>query len=236
MRAMHYIQKHILDELRTVESMRYARLNRDEIESGHFRYHLGQLVREGYVEPLERGLYGLTVRGQQYVDRLSENRAHARLMPKVITYTLLSDNDTILLQEKPKQPYMGLLNMIGGKLHQGETAAEAAVREVHEKTGNIITLPQLAGVFEILIYNGTDLLTHAVAYIFILPVRAVDYTLPAIKAIKVQDLRSTPNLAPDFLPVFAKIYQSSAVCVETLHVQYTSNSISDKTYSDDRFS
>ena len=96
---MHYIQKHILDELRVEESVRYTQLNADEIESGHFRYHLTQLIKGGLVEQAERGLYRLSPAGLHAVDRLSKGRVNAVAMPKVITYILLQCGDTVLLYE-----------------------------------------------------------------------------------------------------------------------------------------
>ena len=205
MGTMHYIQKHILDALRTAPSMRYTRLNTGGIESGHFRYHLGQLVKDGYVAQLERGLYALTPKGQSYVDKLSGRSVNPASMPKVITYTLLRDSSVLLLQEKQKQPYMGLLNMVGGKLHEGELAADAAVREVHEKTGVTIRRPELAGIFEIIISSSSGLLTHAIAYVFVGDVRRSDFKHETIKAIPEAELATVPNLAPDFLPIFEKV-------------------------------
>lgn len=216
---MHYIQKHILDELRTVDSRHYAQLKSDEIESGHFRYHLGQLVKDGYVTQLRRGLYGLTTKGWRYVDKLSAGRTTPQHMPKVITYTLLTDASHVLLQQKQKQPYMGLLNMIGGKLHEGELAAEAAVREVHEKTGVHIAPPRLSGVFEIIINAQDDLLSHVIAYVFTAHANAADFAQATITPINIKNLPQTPNLAPDFLPIFNKIHNTSGVCTDTLKLQ-----------------
>lgn len=216
---MHYIQKHILDELRTVESKRYAQLNTIGVESSHFRYHLGQLVSDGYVEQLERGLYGLTQKGQQLVDKLSANRINPKSMPKVITYILLIDGDKVLLQEKQKQPYMGLLNMIGGKLHEGETAQAAATREVYEKTGVSIEAPALKGIFEVLISNEENLLTHAIAYVFTASVDTADFKHETIKVINAKDLSQIENLAPDFLPIFKRIQNSSDIATASLHIQ-----------------
>lgn len=215
---MHFIQKHILDELRTVETMHYAPLNTNEIESGHFRYHLSQLVKDGYVEQLERGVYGLSLKGQQYVDKLSENRINPFPMPKVITYTLLRDGGTFLLQEKIKQPYMGLLNMIGGKVHHGELAHVAAVREVHEKTGHIIEPPKLRGIFEILIKKNDELLSHAIAYVFVADVNVNDFDSDSFASLRADDLKTATNLAPDFLPIFHNIINHPDICIESLEL------------------
>lgn len=215
---MHYIQKHILDQLRTVKSKRYAELNNHEIESGHFRYHINQLVRDGYVGQVDRGLYVLTPKGEQYVDTLSSKGGNAEIMPKVITYTLLKDGASVLLHNKDKQPYMGLLNMIGGKLHYGETAQQAAIREVYEKTGQTITEPELQGIFEIQISKQTELFTHVIAYVFSAEVRASSYQ-KQLTAIEVSRLEHEPKLAPDFWPLYKAIRDSSEVVVDSLWLE-----------------
>jgi ADP-ribose pyrophosphatase YjhB (NUDIX family) len=208
---MHFIQKHILDELRTVDEMRYAQLCMHGVESGHFRYHLQQLVKDGYVEQMERGLYRLSATGQSYVDKLSENRMNPMAMPKVITYTLLTDGDKILLQNKTKQPYMNQLNMIGGKLHEGEIAMDAAVREVYEKTERTIENLKLRGVFEILINKDGNQVTHAVAFVHETEVQASDFNTAGLQVVDRNDLSSLTNLAPDFMPIYKKLVSNKGV-------------------------
>ncbi len=196
--------------------MRYAQLNSEGVESGHFRYHLTQLIKDGSIEQAGRGLYRLTTKGQHRVDTLSEHRVNATPMPKVITYTLLRDGDMVILQNKQKQPYLGLLNMIGGKMHEAETSVQAAVREVHEKTGKDIAPPGLAGIFEVIIRTGHDVLTHAMAYVFVADIDADDFDVPSLRAVDVTQLESLTDLAPDFLPIFHQIWNSSALQVSAI--------------------
>lgn len=213
---MHFIQKHILDELRKHGAMRYAALQPDGIESSHFRYHLKELERDGYVTSPERGVYELTAKGQHYVDRLSRGTVNAINMPKVITYTLLTHDDTYLLQVKDREPYKGLLNMIGGKVHESETTAVAAVREVHEKVAIEIETPALAGVFEVIIRHGADLLTHAIAYVYTAEVAEIPDGLTPIEKTK---LVEAPALAPDAVPIISAISSPHPV-VSTLEISF----------------
>lgn len=196
--------------------MHYAELNPDKIESGHFRYHLTQLVREGYIDTKRRGVYELSPAGKRFVDKLSEHSINASPMPKVITYTLLTDNDMLILQEKQKEPYLHLINMIGGKLHFGETSAQAAAREVEEKTGVTIKPPELAGIFEILIRNNKEIYTHVIAYVHQAQVNANAFAASPVKIVRAEDLPSTPDIAPDFLPVFSEMQRNSGPCIQTL--------------------
>lgn len=219
MHSMHYIQKHILDKLRRTSAMRYVQLNPGEIESGHFRYHLMQLIKEGYVDSIERGLYTLTVSGQHAVDKLSENRVNATPMPKVITYTLLREGSKILLQQKSKQPYLNLLNMIGGKVHEDETTQAASMREVYEKTGIEISDPYLAGVFEILIKSYNNILTHAIAYVYVANINVSAHPVASLQVMDIPELNNTANLAPDFMPIFTKINGITSVQVDTIEIE-----------------
>ncbi len=212
---MHFIQKHILDQLRETGDMRYATLQPDGIESSHFRYHLKELERAKYLESPKRGVYRLTLKGQHFVDRLSRHSVNPINMPKVITYTLLKKGEDYLLQPKDKEPYKGLLNMIGGKVHEGETTLEASCREVHEKTGIEIVAPTLGGVYEIIIRNQESLLTHAIAYVYIAQVS--NSAGSKLVSISKSELAKTSGLAPDTLRIITSLSATNAT-VNTLEI------------------
>lgn len=211
---MHFIQKHILDELRSNGSMRYAALQPDGVESGHFRYHLKELERDGYVASPKRGVYELTTQGEHYVDRLFRGTINAINMPKVITYTLLTHGNAYLLQRKDREPYKDLLNMIGGKVHEGETTAAAAVREVREKATLDIKAPTLTGVFEVLIRRGEDLLTHTIAYVYTAETNEIAVSLIAIPK---SELTKRSDLAPDTTAIISAL-SSAPQAISTLDI------------------
>lgn len=215
---MHYIQKHILDKLRKNETLRYTELNPGEIESGHFRYHLSQVIKEGYVTSIERGMYQLTNTGQHAVDRLSEKGVNLKPMPKVITYTLLRNGNQIMLQQKQKQPYINLLNFIGGKVHESESTKSAAVREVEEKTGLVIKNPSLTGIFEILIHSNSTLLTHAIAYVYITGIQQINPNDQSLNIFQISELEKLPNLAPDFLVIFNRIKDAKTIQTDIIDI------------------
>ena len=215
---MHYIQKHILDQLRATDLVHYAKLNTDEIESGHFRYHLNQLMTDGYVGQLHRGVYGLTDKGQHFVDQLTDYKVVPEKMPKVITYTLLKDGSTLVMQKKLKEPYKDLINMIGGKLHEGETAKQAAMREVYEKTQTKIVEPKLAGIFEIISSKDEKLFTHAIAYVFSADIDAASFDDMHVTKIDWNEIASHEDQAPDLMPILEKIKDASTVVFGTLQL------------------
>lgn len=197
---MHILQKGIIDKLRRTDALRYSELQPGEIESSHFKYHLDQLIKDKFVEKRGRGIYGLTTKGRAFTDRISDGLRKPSEMPKLITYTLLEDDDTYYFVRKDREPYRGLINMIGGKMHIGEAADMAARREVYEKADLAVTDVSLCGMANIMIYEQNNLLTHAVAYVYRTHVAEVPANLMAIKK---SELSGRSDLAPD-LPVIIK--------------------------------
>jgi len=43
--------------------------------------------------------------------------------------------DRVLMCKRHKEPYLGLFNLVGGKIEPGETGCDAAYRELREETG-----------------------------------------------------------------------------------------------------
>jgi ADP-ribose pyrophosphatase YjhB (NUDIX family) len=201
---VHYIQKQILDHLRTTEHARYSELQPDGIESSHFKYHLNLLIADGYITHPERGVYALTPHGKSYVDTLSAGRTNPHETPKVITYTLLYDKDNYYLWRKPKEPYRGLLTLLGGKLHTGEDAVTASSRELREKLNiNHVAQPKLCGVANIRITNTDSLYTHAVAYICSAAVSGNNQSKQIVAIPRAELLHH--NLAPDIAAVISAV-------------------------------
>lgn len=133
---MHRLQQHILHQLITNPTRRYADLKPSDIEGNLFMYHLRCLMKEGIVEKRSDGLYQLTSKGKVYVDRLSLKSFTPRMQPRIVTLMAVRRPDgKLLMYRRRKQP---LINMVGfpyGKIHLGETIKEAAERELREKTG-----------------------------------------------------------------------------------------------------
>ena len=201
---MHYIQKQILDQLRTQSTARYAELQPDGVESSHFKYHLNILIADGLVAHISRGTYVLTDRGQAHVDKLSAGRVNAHDTPKVITYTLIADDTHYYLYRKEKDPYRNQVNMVGGKLHIGETATAASQRELSEKLGIDDDVPEVIGVANIRITLGGKPFTHVIAYICQVTVTAPIHHSRVVTVAK-SDLATPTELAPDFHAVMQMV-------------------------------
>ena len=201
-RGMHIYQKHILDRLRTAKKLRYSEMQPNGVESSHFKYHLDALARDGLVNRVDRGVYALTSKGQLTVDRLSENRVNPYETPKVITYTLMRKDDLYCLFRKRKEPFLGTLNMVSGKVHLDEDSFTAAKREVHEKAGIHLDDIQQQLVAEVRIRKGDKLISHFIAYVFTANITESNKNL---EEYLLEDLTMRDDLAPDLLQILEAI-------------------------------
>lgn len=132
----HVIQKEILARLITHKYLRFSRLKPANIESNHFMYHLKALMREGLIVKNDEGLYLLSAQGKQLADNLSLETYKPRKQPNIVTLiTCQNEKGQWLVYKRARQPLIDQVGFVYGKLHLGETVAEAAHRELKEKTG-----------------------------------------------------------------------------------------------------
>jgi 8-oxo-dGTP pyrophosphatase MutT (NUDIX family) len=132
---VHHIQAKILQKLLYTESSTYAGMRPAGVESNHFAYHLEQLIKEKLITK-DGKQYTLSPSGLAYIDRLSQGKMVERLQPHIVTAIDLTtpDGKTLLFQRR-FQPYIYLWGFPLGKIHYDESIADAAARELTEKTG-----------------------------------------------------------------------------------------------------
>jgi ADP-ribose pyrophosphatase YjhB (NUDIX family) len=76
--------------------------------------------------------------------------------PRAAASAVLFRGKSVLLVERDRGPSEGLWSLPGGSIEAGETAEEAARREVHEETGLIAHISGLAGVYDIIDRDEAD--------------------------------------------------------------------------------
>ncbi len=132
---MHYIQRKILRRLMYAPSLNYAKMRPPGVESNHFAYHLDQLMREKLIVKDGRD-YSLTEKGLMFVDRASHEAMRPRQQPHIVTSLYITnDQGQMALYEHLFQPYLNLFGPLQGRIHDAEHIAEAADRELFEKSG-----------------------------------------------------------------------------------------------------
>jgi 8-oxo-dGTP pyrophosphatase MutT (NUDIX family) len=132
---MHHIQRKILNKLLYAETLNYAGMRPPGIESNHFAYHLDQLVQAGLVAKKDRK-YFLSSTGLALVDGMSQEKMVERVQPRIVTAMDITTKDgKSLMFKRTFQPYINRYGFPNGKIHVEETVAQAAVRELEEKTG-----------------------------------------------------------------------------------------------------
>ncbi len=129
------MQRKILEKLLYAESLGYAALRPAKTESNLFAYHLEQLLKEKLIIKHDRS-YTLSPAGLALIDRLSQTTMAARTQPHIVTaIDLVNARGETLLFKRSFQPYLHRLGFPMGKIHLEETIAQAAARELQEKTG-----------------------------------------------------------------------------------------------------
>lgn len=165
----HHVQRAIISRLIAAETVRYADLKPNDIESNLFMYHLRQLIKAGYVQKGDGG-YSLTLQGGQYVNRMSLDNQHIRIQPKVITILVITHHDgEMLLLERLHQPFLHFKGLPSGKLHFGEPLETAASRELSEKAGLTNVPLTLRGTIILRVVSKDAqpvVVSHTIGYVF----------------------------------------------------------------------
>jgi len=136
---VHPIQAKIINTLLFQTQGRFSQLNPDRLPTDQFSFHLRSLTEAGLIYKSDDGLYRLTTFGKEFAGRFDTDRAVLEKQAKisVVVYCARTHKGVTryLLHERLKQPYFGYVGPPGGKVRWGETAADAAVRELAEETG-----------------------------------------------------------------------------------------------------
>lgn len=163
---MHLIQKHVMRRLSTSKELAYSELKPPRIEGNQFSYHLKTLVRRGYVKRTERG-YALTTKGVHYSTQVNFEHFSMRIQPKIVTLIVCRDKEgRLLVYRRSKQPFLGKLGFPYGKIHLGESIAEAAERELREKTGVEADLTHKGIAYLLATDKNDEVITHMLFHIF----------------------------------------------------------------------
>lgn len=173
--AHHFVQRYILDVLRRTEFARFRDLRPDGVDSNAFSYHLTALKKQGLVDRTDVG-YSLTIKGLAYIDRVSALDTRPRRQPKIMTMTaVINERGEYLVRHKKTQPMINKVTLPAGMLHMDDPSiADAAEREVFEKTGAVIAKPQHVGDYYMAIRHEGEVIMNSLMHTFVVRVNQRD--------------------------------------------------------------
>ena len=130
------IQGKILALISRSEGLRYSEAYPgEEIDDDLYNYHLQELVKKGLLSKVG-GKYNLTdsgVKENLLFDSLGIKQDTFRL--SVLPVVVRNNKSEILIHKRLRQPYLGELSTISGKVREGEKLADAAKRKLLEEAG-----------------------------------------------------------------------------------------------------
>lgn len=164
--SVHHIQRKIINKLMYSPTLGYAKMRPAGVESNHFAYHLEQLLKAGYITKKDRDYY-LTNKGKALADKVSHEKMDVRLQPHIVTSIFITnDSGKSLVFKHEFQPYFGLYGAPQGRLHYDETIADAAARELREKTGLEGVALTHRGMAYIQAMSGDETISKLLAHVF----------------------------------------------------------------------
>lgn len=133
----HHIQKNIVYTLAFSEGMRFSELKPDTLENKAFDYHLKKVIRAGYVEKAESGLYQLTSEGRRVGKGALKDQS--RLLDRAYSTLLLAvqrkSDSAWLLYRRRTHPMIGLSGFMHAQPAPDRNATEVAADVLREQTG-----------------------------------------------------------------------------------------------------
>ena len=163
----HHIQKHILSVLLHQQVARFRDMRAPRVDTNLYSYHLGQLVKSGFVQKTDGG-YTLGTKGLIYVDRLSIGKLFVRSQPKIVTMIVIQNGyGDVLMYRKLRQPFIEKWTIPNGKIHNDDaTVMDAARREITEKVGDLSISLHHAGDCYIRTFYENEVATTMLAHVF----------------------------------------------------------------------
>jgi ADP-ribose pyrophosphatase YjhB (NUDIX family)/predicted transcriptional regulator len=158
---LHKAQLQILRNLRYNPARRYSELQKPTgLDSDVFKFHVRKLVKHGYLEKTDQGLYSLTSVGKEFANNLSKVGRGIQKQPKlsvvlVIRKDTLGEVEEYLFQQRKRSPFFDYWGCISGPVQWGESFEDAAKREA-EKQAGLSIIPKVSGFIRKSDYDAED--------------------------------------------------------------------------------
>lgn len=135
---IHEHQSIILRELLFKPQARFRDLNKANISSDLFTFHLNKLVKEGLIIK-DSGKYTLSTEGKEFANRMDteslKQEKQAKIGVALHAVRMVKGKREYLIHQRLKEPFFGWYGSHTGKIRWGEQPMETAQREFLEETG-----------------------------------------------------------------------------------------------------
>lgn len=169
---MHEIRHHILKKLSQNPRATYSDLRPIVVQSNAFAYHLKTLKEEGLLTETvskvdNKKWYSLSTKGKLYVDKISFDITGERIQPKIVNLLVIQKGkNEYLFYTRKRTPFIDHIGFPYGKIHLEERIHNAALRELHEKTGLNVPLRHVGDTY-IAVHDEDELISHMLCHIFL---------------------------------------------------------------------
>ncbi|QQR93394.1 NUDIX domain-containing protein [bacterium] len=133
MSDLNEIQMQIIKELTFKPSYKFSDIKPYKITSDKFSYHLKALQDLNLIIKSDSGEYSLSTEGKKFATTIDMEVKKVEKLPKNSVLLIVKRDDKFAIQRRMKEPYIGFLGFITGKIKFGETLIEAANRELEEE-------------------------------------------------------------------------------------------------------
>lgn len=167
---LHYYQVELIKKLAANSELNFNSLLIEGLESEHMNYHLKQLLDLGLVVK-DNSKYRLSDTGKDYSNLLDEHTDLVEKQPKtsVILIAKQKNADGVienLVTRRLRQPYLGKVGHLTGKVKFGETLQQAAERELFEETGLEAKTFRLERIYHKQRWRKNECIQDVIFYIF----------------------------------------------------------------------
>ena len=112
--------------------------------------------------------YALTTKGLHYATGVTFEHFSPRIQPKIVTLIVVKNaRGEFLVYTRNRQPFIGMDGFPYGKIHLGEKIAEAAARELKEKTGLVSDLTQKGDLYLMVTDPSGEMIAHTLCHVFL---------------------------------------------------------------------
>ena len=135
---IHDFQMSILRTLLFRPGAHFSELNKVDVTSDHFNFHIKKLIEDGLIIKKDKG-YFLTIEGKKFAGKIDTDTLKVEKQAKIsVAMHAVREVDgerQYLIHHRLKEPFFGWYGSHSGKVHWGETTEEAARREFFEEAG-----------------------------------------------------------------------------------------------------